>query len=171
MSSSSIRRFCWPSYAVARLITAYQNYLSPFKGFSCAHRVLHGTESCSQYVKRTILERGLSDAWPNSRQRFRDCRSAYLTIMASRDNQNLIDYEGIEDDRNKNNRNSRFCDSSNSNNFPCSADCFEIVNFPCNLDVVEAIDCDLASCDLASCDLAGCDVGACDIGSCDVGSC
>ena len=180
MTSSSIRRFRWPSYAVATLITGYQKYLSPFKGFSCAHRVLHGSESCSQHVKQTILQKGLSDAWPDSRQRFRDCRSAYLTIMASRNDQNLLDQEGIEDDRNKNKRNSPSCCSPNSNNLPCSADCFEILNFPCVPHTIRAIDCDLASCvpsfdlaacDLGACDISGCDIGSCDIGGCDVGSC
>ena len=171
MTSSSIRRFRWPSYAVATLITGYQKYLSPFKGFSCAHRVLHGSESCSQYVKQAILQRGLSAAWPDSRQRFRGCRSAYLTIMASRDDQNLIDNEGTEDDRNKNKRNSDYCCSPNSNSIPCPADCFEVLNFPCVPQTIRAIDCDLASCDLPSFDLAACDIGACDIGGCDIGGC
>lgn len=155
-----------PSCAVAGLITTYQKYLSPLKGFSCAHRVLHEGESCSQYVKQTILQRGLSDAWPDSRQRFRDCRSAYLTIMTSRNDQDLPEYEGLETDRNKNNRNSRSCYSPNSNNFPCSADCFEILDLPCTPDIIEAIDCDLASCDLAACDVGVCDIGGCDIGGC-----
>ena len=170
MGSSSIDRFRWPSHVAATLIVGYQRYLSPLKGFSCAHRVLHGSESCSQYVKRTILERGLSDAWPDSRQRFRDCRSAYLTLMASRNDQDRPEYEGLDDDRNKNNRNSRFCDSLSSN-CGCLGDSLEIFDLPCTSDIIEAIDCDLASCDLASCDLAACDVGACDIGSCDIGGC
>ncbi len=36
------------SLAIAA-ITGYQRYLSPYKGFRCAHRVLHQGESCSQY--------------------------------------------------------------------------------------------------------------------------
>lgn len=35
-------------------IGGYQRYLSPHKGFVCAHRRLHGGDSCSQYVK-TVL--------------------------------------------------------------------------------------------------------------------
>ncbi len=166
MSSSPIDRFRWPSHAAALLITAYQRYLSPLKGYSCAHRVLHGNESCSQYVKQAVLRLGLSDAWPDSRQRFRDCRSAYLTIMASRNDQDLREYEEFEGDRSKNKRNSHSCNPLNSNNYRCSGDCFEIFNFPCTPDIIEAIDCDLVGCDLA-----GCDVGACDIGGCDVGGC
>ncbi|MEH2260005.1 membrane protein insertion efficiency factor YidD [Nostoc sp.] len=44
------------SHIIAILISQYQKYLSPLKGYSCPHRLLYGNESCSQYVKRTILE-------------------------------------------------------------------------------------------------------------------
>ncbi|MCY7407505.1 MAG: membrane protein insertion efficiency factor YidD [Alkalinema sp. CAN_BIN05] len=166
MSSSPIDRLCWPSHVAALLITAYQQYLSPLKGYSCAHRVLYGDESCSQYVKQRILRRGLSDAWPDSRQRFRDCRSAYSTIMASRNDQDLREYEEFDGDRSKNKRNSRSCNPLNSNNCRCSGDSFEIFNFPCIPEIIEAIDCDLLSCDLAGCDIGGCDIGGCDVGGC-----
>jgi len=61
---------------VFALITLYQKKLSPHKGFSCAHRVLRGGESCSQYTKRLILEQGLGDALPLVRQRFQSCKVA-----------------------------------------------------------------------------------------------
>lgn len=165
MSSSPIDRFRWPSHVAARLITTYQQYLSPLKGYSCAHRVLHGNESCSQYVKQAVLRRGLSDAWPDSRQRFRDCRSAYLTIMASCSEQDPLDYEERVRDRNRNNRNSRSCNPLNSDNCRCLGDTCKIFDF-CTPDIIEAIDCDLAGCDLASCALGACDIGGCDVGSC-----
>ena len=171
MSSSPIDRLCLPNHVAALLIRVYQRYLSPLKGYSCAHRVLYGNESCSQYVKQAILKQGLSDAWPSSRQRFRDCRSAYLTIMASRNDQDLREYEEFDDDRSKNKRNSRPCNPLNGNNYHCSGDCFEIFNFPCTPDIIEALDCDLAGCDIGACDIGGCDIGACDIGGCDVGGC
>jgi putative component of membrane protein insertase Oxa1/YidC/SpoIIIJ protein YidD len=66
------------------LITGYQRYLSPHKGFSCAHRIWHQGESCSQYVKRVVAEKGLSAAIPLVRQRFRDCRAANEWLRARR---------------------------------------------------------------------------------------
>lgn len=52
------------------LISWYQKYLSPIKGFSCAYRVLHRGEFCSCYTKRTILEQDLITAISMSQQRF-----------------------------------------------------------------------------------------------------
>ncbi|GAA6619568.1 hypothetical protein NUACC26_053820 [Scytonema sp. NUACC26] len=43
-------------------ITQYQKHISPHKGFSCAHRILYGGESCSQYIKRVIAREGLRNA-------------------------------------------------------------------------------------------------------------
>ncbi|WP_366941914.1 membrane protein insertion efficiency factor YidD [uncultured Nostoc sp.] len=37
-------------------ITAYQKYISPSKGFCCSHRLLHGGDSYSNYVKRMLSE-------------------------------------------------------------------------------------------------------------------
>jgi putative component of membrane protein insertase Oxa1/YidC/SpoIIIJ protein YidD len=58
------------------LINAYQRYLSPYKGFSCAHRVLHGGLSCSSYAKTAIAQHNLATALPLIRQRLRDCTTA-----------------------------------------------------------------------------------------------
>ncbi len=151
-----------PSHAAAGLITAYQKYLSPLKGFSCAHRVLHRGESCSQYVKRTILERGLSDAWPESRQRFRDCRSAYLTIMAS---QNDGEEEADGSGKSRNNR--------ANNNFDCSGCTVpDPGDAACYLaDSIDISACDAGACDAGACDVGACDAGALDCGGCDVGGC
>lgn len=68
----------------ANLITVYQKQISPHKGFSCAHRVLQGGESCSQFVKHAILTHGLGDAIPLIRQRFQACKAANQTLMARR---------------------------------------------------------------------------------------
>jgi putative component of membrane protein insertase Oxa1/YidC/SpoIIIJ protein YidD len=153
-----------PRYGAAGLITAYQKYLSPLKGFSCAHRVLHRGESCSQYVKRTILERGLSDALPETRQRFRDCRSAYLTILASQSDHD--DPESESSRRPKNN-------PTNPQNLSCSGctlpDAGDVAC--CLADSIDVGACDAGACDAGACDAGACDAGACDVGSCDVGSC
>ncbi|MDZ8088236.1 MAG: membrane protein insertion efficiency factor YidD [Nostoc sp. DedQUE12b] len=42
--------------------TAYQKYISPSKEFSCSHRLLHGGDSCSNYIKRMLNEQKLHEA-------------------------------------------------------------------------------------------------------------
>src|SRR6478672_7796472 len=63
-------------------ISGYQRYISPHKGFSCAHRLLYGSESCSQFVKRTISQYGLIDGIKASRRRFQACRAANQILRA-----------------------------------------------------------------------------------------
>jgi putative component of membrane protein insertase Oxa1/YidC/SpoIIIJ protein YidD len=162
-----------PRYGAAGLITAYQKYLSPLKGFSCAHRVLHQGESCSQYVKRTILERGLSDALPQTRQRFRDCRSAYLTILASQSDSEEAppEYEGAASPKKK--KKSCFDHPYCSSNTPNSSDCIPLDILNCSSDIFSCSGnlLDFSACDAGACDAGSCDAGACDVGGCDVGSC
>ena len=57
-------------------ISGYQKFISPRKGFSCAHRVLYGCESCSQYFKQVVAEEGIATAIANARGRFQECREA-----------------------------------------------------------------------------------------------
>lgn len=63
-------------------ITGYQKYLSPHKGFACAHRVLYGSDSCSQYTKRIIAKEGLKIALRKSRLRFQSCKQANLILRS-----------------------------------------------------------------------------------------
>lgn len=58
------------------LISLYQTRISPHKGFACAYRVLYGSESCSQYIKRTIQAYGVWQSLPLIRERFQDCKNA-----------------------------------------------------------------------------------------------
>ncbi len=64
-------------------ISGYQKYISPYKGFRCAHRALYGGESCSEYVKNVIARRGLVTGIKSSRERFRECAYAY-NILSDR---------------------------------------------------------------------------------------
>ncbi|MEH1820550.1 MAG: membrane protein insertion efficiency factor YidD [Nostoc sp.] len=57
-------------------ITGYQKHISPHKGFACAHRILYGGESCSQYIKRVVAKEGLKAAFISSRERFQACKQA-----------------------------------------------------------------------------------------------
>lgn len=63
-------------HTVASVISFYQRRLSPLKGFSCAPRVLHGGDSCSQFVKDLILQLGPGAAVVPTRMRLAACREA-----------------------------------------------------------------------------------------------
>ncbi|MEH2126807.1 membrane protein insertion efficiency factor YidD [Nostoc sp.] len=63
-------------------ITAYQKYISPSKGFSYSHRLLHGGDSCSSYVKRMLSEQKLHEAVQSSIKRFQDCAAASKTLTS-----------------------------------------------------------------------------------------
>jgi len=64
------------------LIEVYQRRLSPLKGFTCAHLVLHGGVSCSQAVKLAIVEGGLSAGWRAVKARAASCRAAMISLQA-----------------------------------------------------------------------------------------
>lgn len=66
----------------AASIALYQRRLSPLKGFSCAHRVLHGGESCSQHAKGLVLDLGPLAAVVPARERLRACRVANEALRA-----------------------------------------------------------------------------------------
>ncbi|MBE9258445.1 MULTISPECIES: membrane protein insertion efficiency factor YidD [Aphanizomenonaceae] len=70
-------------------INLYQRYLSPYKGYCCAHRVLHNGESCSEYVKGVFLEQDLKKAINLSQQRFTDCGIAAETLTGQKQQANL----------------------------------------------------------------------------------
>ena len=54
-------------------ITAYRRWLSPHKGFACAHRVHQGGPSCSAVGLRLIRRHGVWHGVPLLRQRLRRC--------------------------------------------------------------------------------------------------
>lgn len=64
------------------LIEVYQRRLSPLKGFTCAHLVLHGGVSCSQAVKLAIVEGGLAAGWRAVRARAAACRAAMIALQS-----------------------------------------------------------------------------------------
>lgn len=68
------------SRILLRLIGVYQRRISPYKGFRCAHSVLHGGTGCSGFAKAAIRDHGLRGAIAPIRQRFRDCRVAMMTL-------------------------------------------------------------------------------------------
>jgi putative component of membrane protein insertase Oxa1/YidC/SpoIIIJ protein YidD len=69
-------------FLIHHLIRFYQTWLSPYKGYRCAHQVVHGQGSCSQYGLTVFDEHPFWDAWRLLRGRFRECgiaRQVYLT--------------------------------------------------------------------------------------------
>lgn len=56
-------------------IALYQRWLSPHKGFRCAHAAFYGGASCSAAIAQTIRAEGLSLA--NITARLAACRQAY----------------------------------------------------------------------------------------------
>ena len=67
---------------VIAAVGQYQRYLSPRKGFNCAHRMAYGGESCSQHVKSLIATVGLLQAMALAPQRFRACGQAARLLKA-----------------------------------------------------------------------------------------
>ena len=59
------------------LINLYQQFISPRKGFCCAHHSLHQSGSCSHAIKALIQEKGVLKALPDIKQRFIHCRQAF----------------------------------------------------------------------------------------------
>jgi len=64
-------------------IIAYKNYISPHKGFYCPHRLLHGGDSCSDYVKTMLTNQSLTEALKSSIQRFQNCTQASITLTSN----------------------------------------------------------------------------------------
>lgn len=62
--------------AALSAITFYQRFISPYKGFRCAHATLHKGDSCSQAVKKIIAKHGLWQSRPLIKERFAQCRLA-----------------------------------------------------------------------------------------------
>ena len=62
-------------------IEIYQNHISPYNNHRCPHGLLHGEETCSQFGKRVISERGLCCGLWMLRDRFDECREAHRILQ------------------------------------------------------------------------------------------
>jgi putative component of membrane protein insertase Oxa1/YidC/SpoIIIJ protein YidD len=163
----------WARQVAASAIAGYQTHLSPRKGFSCAHRLLHRGESCSQYVKRTILEQGLGAAIPAMRSRFVECRVANQVLQARKNHCRLHSASRMEQETEEQRR-KRDSHSQNS----CS-EVDELISCVECADPCSSVDCtDFMSCNLgeqANCaDLdcgSGLNCSSCDCSAGDCGSC
>ena len=57
-------------------IVVYQKFISPYKGFRCAHATLHEGLSCSEYGKRSIQQHGVIEGVFLLKTRFEECSLA-----------------------------------------------------------------------------------------------
>ena len=69
-------------YFFIALISLYQRFLSPLKGYGCAYRIRHQSNSCSGAVKSLLAQHGVIKSIPLIRLRFRACRHAYDDLKA-----------------------------------------------------------------------------------------
>lgn len=56
------------------LIDLYQNFISPYKGYSCAYRLATGEVGCSGYGKKVISRFGLKTGYSLLQRRFAECK-------------------------------------------------------------------------------------------------
>ncbi len=68
------------------LIGVYQRWVSPWKGFSCPHRLLHGGLSCSAHIKMLLEmeEDSVGTILSKSAERFRECGQSSDAIARQR---------------------------------------------------------------------------------------
>lgn len=157
-------------------ISGYQKHLSPRKGFSCAYRLLHGGESCSQYVKRMIAQEGLLVAGKASRRRFQACREANR-ILRTRNYLSSSDENNDQRDKKaKSTQPERTNHDSQLDCGNCPSDC-PVVEVANCLDCTSGLDCGVLDCGAAGnhCHAIDCgsglDCGSLDCGGLDCGGC
>lgn len=80
MTTNTFESFA--TQAALASLNVYRVHISPRKGFSCPHVLLHGDESCSDYVKRILTNQNLSTALQMAPQRFKDCKAAAQTLKS-----------------------------------------------------------------------------------------
>jgi putative component of membrane protein insertase Oxa1/YidC/SpoIIIJ protein YidD len=66
------------------LIGGYQRFLSPCKGYACAHRVKFGGASCSEYGRQVFASEGWQAGLAKLKARFRECHAASRSLGAER---------------------------------------------------------------------------------------
>lgn len=135
--------------SAAALIGGYQKHISPKKGFSCAYRVLHKSQSCSEFIKRTILERGLIEAIPAAQHRLQACKAANQVLKSK-----------METQRRQGERNS---DWANNRCLACTENSCEAIG--CGFEAWDGcagcseVDCGILNCSGLNCSFLDC--GSC----------
>lgn len=71
------------SAAAVAAISVYQRFLSPYKGYCCAHRAHRRGASCSGFAKSAFRDSGFLDAFNAVRARLRECAELAAAGQAS----------------------------------------------------------------------------------------
>ncbi|QLE54565.1 membrane protein insertion efficiency factor YidD [Nostoc sp. TCL26-01] len=154
-------------------IANYQKHISPHKGFACAHRILYGGESCSQYIKRVISEEGVSAGWHKSRARFQACKQANLILRSpTRSQINDLEPDEPSEQPTSPQRGRRY--QHNSCDHHSMIDCASSIPDCGDLGDCNSLDCGINDCSSGDCHSLDCGSGDCsslDCGSGDCGSC
>ncbi len=144
-------------------ITGYQKHISPHKGFACAHRVLYGGESCSQYFKRVIIQGGFSAALIQSRERFQACKQANYILRAQAEKPEPEPPNPQSPQKNPSNN----LDCNDYlNGIECGGNCVEMMTTSPDCSAVDCSGADCASPDCSAVDCSGADCSFLDCGSC-----
>jgi putative component of membrane protein insertase Oxa1/YidC/SpoIIIJ protein YidD len=88
----------FPADFLLGLIRLYQVHISPYKGFSCAHRVVHGGRSCSAHAAHILKRFGTGPLLPLLLRRRDECRDAAL-LLASDKQQAIRDFDANREGR------------------------------------------------------------------------
>jgi putative component of membrane protein insertase Oxa1/YidC/SpoIIIJ protein YidD len=64
--------------ALVGTIRIYQRFVSPYKGYTCAHRVYCGGDSCSEFAKYALMNYSTMAALKLIKQRLLDCRAVFM---------------------------------------------------------------------------------------------
>ncbi len=163
-----------PDNLAISAINFYQRFLSPYKGFSCAYRVLYGGESCSQYFKRSIATEGLLVALTKRRDRFAACHQANQILRSQANDP--------EEKEEKNEKIPSKFPFAPQRNYDCVA-CPDLAELSCNLIDCASADCRAINCshwghgldcsalDCSALDCSGLDCSGLDCSALDCGSC
>ena len=70
------------------LILFYRRYISPYKGYRCAHDYLYCAGSCSDWSLEVLKTKGTSYFFSNFYGRLIECHEAYEKIKMVNDDEN-----------------------------------------------------------------------------------
>ena len=168
--SKHIGNQAWVKAMVLAGIGIYQRYLSPHKGFSCAHRRLYGGVSCSEYFRQAVRRYGAVGALPRLQQRFMDCGEAnrILRSQCTYLAQGLVaSHEPIPDDKKRQKNRKTNSTRRQTNNEVASNGISESEFWDCCCSSLQLGPdaCDVSDCGLDNAldcsDCSGCDVSDC----------
>ena len=80
------------------MIRFYQRFISPYKGFRCAHNELYRTGSCSEKVSSIVLKSPIGRMRKDIASQFRACKSAHIKLSSE-----------DEDEKDKDKNDAAFC--------------------------------------------------------------